>query len=187
MLLILLSKSDNYTSAIFKAGLISSLTIASLVGTLSYLWKLPFSISVFETSLIFIITGLVGAATAIVCSFTKRLSTGKEDMKEQVEKTAFSVFVKEEVFNTKDRTGILIYVSLFEKMITIIADKGINEKKNNWDDVIEKAIAKMKKGRVVDGVITAIDLCGKAIVDAGFLRKDDDINELDNKPIQLEK
>jgi putative membrane protein len=45
-----------------------------------------------------------------------------------VERKAHDCFLREEVFDTKNRTGILILVSEFERAVFVLADKGFNQK-----------------------------------------------------------
>ncbi len=45
-----------------------------------------------------------------------------------VEKKAAEIFLKEEVFNTKARSGLLIMISVFEESVFLFADKGLLQK-----------------------------------------------------------
>ena len=40
---------------------------------------------------------------------------------------AMAAFVEEEVFSTRDRTGILLFLSLFEHRVVVLGDSGINQ------------------------------------------------------------
>ena len=43
----------------------------------------------------------------------------------EVEEAAAASFLREEVFSTRKRTGLLIFISVFERSVFIVADKGI--------------------------------------------------------------
>lgn len=57
----------------------------------------------------------------------KRLLTSEKRKNKQVELYARAIFQKAGIRHTSEKIGILIYVSLFEKKTTIIADSGAEE------------------------------------------------------------
>ena len=89
-------------------------------------------------------------------------------------------FLEHEIFNTRDRTGILIMVSLDEHRVTVLADAGINQKveSSTWDECVELVLAGIKKGHFGQGMANAIRRCGDIVTKAGFTVKADDTNEL---------
>ena len=66
---------------------------------------------------------------------------------------------------TRDRTGVLIFVSLAERYARIIADEGIAAKVSNreWQEAIDALTAHMRDGRIVQGFIAAIERCGAVL------------------------
>lgn len=94
----------------------------------------------------------------------------------------------EEEFNilgmdkTRDKTGILLYISLKEKSFQILADSGINQKvkPNTWDELKEQLQIHFSDGKFTDGIIDTIGAMGK-ILSEHFPIKKDDKNELSNK------
>lgn len=69
------------------------------------------------------------------------------------------------VGKTKDRTGILIFVSLAERYARIVADDGIAARvaQPEWQSAVDALIAHMRDGRIADGYIAAIDTCGAVL------------------------
>jgi putative membrane protein len=65
----------------------------------------------------------------------------------------------------KDRTGILIFVSLAEHYARIIADEGIAGRvpQSEWQGAIDALLAHVGVGRLSDGFIAAIDACGRVL------------------------
>ncbi len=63
---------------------------------------------------------------------------------------------------SRSAPGILIFVSLAERYARIIADDGISAKvpQSQWQSAIDALIAHMRDGRIADGFVAAIDLCG---------------------------
>lgn len=65
----------------------------------------------------------------------------------------------------KDRTGILIFVSLAERYARIVADDGIAARvpQTQWQSAVDSLIAHMRDGHIADGFISAIELCGNEL------------------------
>lgn len=66
---------------------------------------------------------------------------------------------------SKAATGILIYASLAERRVEVIADEDIHAKvpPGEWDRAIEAAVGPIGKGDVAGGLAAAIGLCGEAL------------------------
>jgi len=86
------------------------------------------------------------------------------------------------ISNTKGATGIMLYVSLFERMAVVLADKGIAAKcpPETWDGVRDILIAGLKQGDHAKGYTDAIAECGR-ILAPHFPIQADDTNELPNE------
>jgi putative membrane protein len=80
-------------------------------------------------------------------------------------RAAMEQFVMRGIARKKDRTGILIFVSLAEHYARIIADEGITGRvpQSEWQAAVDALVAHMRAGRIADGFITAIDACGKVL------------------------
>ena len=80
-------------------------------------------------------------------------------------RAALEQFTVRGVAHTKDRTGILIFVSLAERYARIIADDGIAARvpQSEWQGAIDALIAHMRDDRIADGYIAAIEVCGKVL------------------------
>ena len=80
-------------------------------------------------------------------------------------RAAMEQFTIRGIARKKDRTGILIFVSLAEHYARIIADVGIAGRvpQSEWQDAIDALVTHMKYGRIADGFIMAIDVCGRVL------------------------
>ncbi|MCC7346150.1 MAG: TPM domain-containing protein [Variibacter sp.] len=67
-----------------------------------------------------------------------------------------------------ERTGILIFVSLAERYARIIADEGIAARvpQRDWQGAVDALIAHSRDGRIADGFIAAIEMCGQLLAEA---------------------
>jgi putative membrane protein len=80
-------------------------------------------------------------------------------------RVAMEQFAIRGIAHKRDRTGILIFVSLAERYARIIADEGIAARvpQSEWQGAVDALVAHMRGGRIADGFITAIDVCGSAL------------------------
>lgn len=85
---------------------------------------------------------------------------------------------------TRDKTGILIYVHLKKREFYILADEGINNKveQSVWDSIRDEMQTEFRAGHYTKGVLDAIDKVGHILGDH-FPIKEDDTNELSNKVV----
>jgi len=77
-------------------------------------------------------------------------------------RAALEQFVIRRVAHTKNRTGVLIFVSLSERYARIIVDEGIAEKVQTleWQTAIDALVSHMRDGRIAAGFAAAIERCG---------------------------
>ena len=77
-------------------------------------------------------------------------------------RVAMEQFVGRGIARKKDRSGILIFVSLAERYARIIADDGIAAKvpKADWQEAVDVLVSHMRDDRIGEGFISAIDICG---------------------------
>lgn len=94
---------------------------------------------------------------------------------------AVKEFHKLGMHNTKDKTGVLLYILFADRKFEVVADKGINDKISNekWETIKNHLISEFKKGKYKAGIIKALDEIKEVLMNE-FPRKDDDTNELSN-------
>lgn len=111
----------------------------------------------------------------------KRRLINPAEIDEEVEEKAMISFLENGIYNTRDRTGILILISLFEHRVYVLADQGINEKVSpeTWDEIVASVTAGIKEGKCCEALCSAIERCGELLVE-NFPVKKDDTDELPN-------
>jgi putative membrane protein len=74
-------------------------------------------------------------------------------------------FVVRGIARKKDRSGILIFVSLAERYARIIADTGVAARtpQAEWQAAIDMLVSHMRQDQIADGFIAAIDACGDVL------------------------
>jgi putative membrane protein len=71
------------------------------------------------------------------------------------------------VRETVDRTGILIFVSVAERHVEILADSGISEKVDSavWRKAVDSFVGHVRSGQVAEGFLAAIRECGAVLTE----------------------
>jgi putative membrane protein len=80
-------------------------------------------------------------------------------------RAALEQFVLRRVAHTKNRGGVLIFVSLAERYARILTDEGIAQKvpSSEWQAAIDALVRHMREGRTVAGFTAAIESCGAVL------------------------
>ena len=82
-------------------------------------------------------------------------------------RAALEQFVLRGISRTRNRCGILIFVSFTEHYGRIIADEGVAQKVNasEWQAAIDLLTSHMREGRIAAGFIAAIECCGAVLAE----------------------
>lgn len=95
-----------------------------------------------------------------------------------------AAFIFEELgmHRTRDRNGVLIYVSVAERRAAVIGDSGINAKLPDgyWNDTLRVILHQFKAERYCDGLCSGVERLGEQLR-AHFPRAKDDRNELNDE------
>ena len=111
----------------------------------------------------------------------KRKLIHPDELTAEVKEKALVNFIEQGLHETRDRTGILILISLFEHRVQVLADSGINEKvpEHTWEEIVETIIFGLKSENACAATCQAIERCGELLQEY-FPRKHDDTDELPN-------
>jgi putative membrane protein len=111
----------------------------------------------------------------------KRWFISQREIDEEVEEAALTGFFKEGLYRTREETGILVFISVFEHKVWILADRGINEKVNpgQWDDIVEIIVDGIKRKRQAESICEAVQKIGD-LLKKHFPVRPDDTDELQN-------
>ncbi len=169
---VILKQSDFYPAAHFRLALIMGIFF-SLVLYYTYDFSDPMALIWIQAPGI-----LLGYIVAYIPS-VKRLLTTKAEMQEEVYQRSLEVFYENNVSMTRDRTGIMIFISLLERKVSVLADCGINEvvSKDYWNELVQVLTSDIAKGDMIQGVVKSINTCGSKLVES-FPIKEDDTNEV---------
>ena len=184
---VIVPQSSEYGSVDFKASLFG--VALGLIGYEAFLWN---SASWGGTGLVgamgislFVVAGLL---TLFLCArgipAFRRWLIGKNAMDAAVHSRAVRAFVDHEVFTTRERTGIVLLLSVFEHRVEVFGDSGINQKvePEEWATIIEAILKGVKGNDPTQGFVNGIEACGDLLEKAGVAIRKDDTDELSNLP-----
>jgi putative membrane protein len=173
-------RSDDYDEAVWRGGVLFgavALLTFYCIRTFSSIW-MPLDL----TQVLFAILLAVALGNGLTYWIPplRRWLAGRRLLDRRVAARALEAFVAEEVFNTRDRSGILIFLSLFEHRVHVIGDSGINArvKPADWEDIVEIIVSGIKSGNAADGLVHAIEKCGALLKHKEVVLRADDRNEL---------
>jgi putative membrane protein len=114
-------------------------------------------------------------------NWLKRIFISQKEVDEEVEEAAIINFFNEGLYRTRDETGILIFISVFEHRVWVLADRGINQKvkPGQWDEIVRLIIEGIKQKRQAEAICEAIQEVGDMLKEH-FPIKPDDRDELKN-------
>lgn len=177
---VFVERSGSYPLATYRAAVV--------VGALAFMTVILFdryvpALAVFDPMIIFLIVtgaGILAFGLLRLLPGLLRLVVRQDEMDQATRQRAEVSFLREEVFNTRQRTGIMIFISFFEHEVIVMADTGISKVVDQkvWDEVVLKIIENVKSRNMVAGIEAAIQRCGELLLEKGFVITPDDVNEL---------
>ena len=114
----------------------------------------------------------------------KALFLGAERKEHAVREGALRAFFEKGLYKTKENTGVLFFLSLLERKVWVLADKGIYQKIGQETlDRYAKAVSQgVREGRPCDALCEAIEGVGQLLAEH-FPIKPGDIDELPDELI----
>lgn len=122
---------------------------------------------------------VVGATVASRVGWLRRLFTPGKQMREEVETAARTAFFDSRVHHTAGATGLVVYISLYERMASIVADRAILEElgQEAIDEMVGALTGRLAGGEVCEALCETIDEIGERLSTV-LPRAADDVNEL---------
>jgi len=131
-----------------------------------------------------VLQALLFVATLLLVAIrpVRRALTPRGMKLDRVRQRAEEQFLSKNLHATRERTGVLIYVSVAERMAELIADEGINAKvqPGAWDRAMALLIEGVKAEKPAEGFVAAIGQCADVLAEHFPARPGDNPNELAN-------
>ena len=136
-----------------------------------------------------VLQGVLFALTALIVEIPAlhRALTPGRLKRQRVRRRAHEQFVAKNLHLTRERTGVLIYVSLAERMAELVADEGIaaHVEPHVWDKAIAALTAGLRRDEPAAGFTEAVRLCGQVLAEKFPARPGDNPNELPDAVVVL--
>lgn len=179
-------RSDRYEVVAWR-GAGAAATLFLVVTLLVYLfyqgWSLGWLYSGIGLAVGLVVSVLGGVSLVLFSPRAFRAMAGERLLATRVRGRAERAFIQEGVFQTRERTGILILFSLRERRIEVLADDGVSEavSADAWGAVVDAARTELRRGDLVEALVAGVDACGVILRQSGLTSAKDDLNELDDE------
>jgi putative membrane protein len=180
-------RSDAYTELPWKAfALGASLAGFAVVAadTVNSQWVTS-STALMDAAAI-LLTALAAALTAMFVPAFARLLLRRHRADIEVRRYAESLFFRRSLFQTRERTAVLILISVFERRIEIIADVGLDARVTPaaWNGVIARMTPHLRGEHPADALKEALDTVEALLLQRGFHGRPGAPDELPNRTIE---
>lgn len=134
-----------------------------------------------------VLPGFTGALLGFLAGSlpaAKRWLVDDELLDRRVRTAAEAAFLRGEVFATRERTGVLLFVALLEHRVVVLADSGIEARvaPGEWQAIADDLVAAMRRRDLAGGLCRGIAACGRLLAERGVARQPGDVNELPDAP-----
>ncbi|MCC5928476.1 MAG: hypothetical protein JJU28_04450 [Cyclobacteriaceae bacterium] len=173
-------KSDEYVEVSWFLSSVFGAFGLLLVFSLSLFWNLPYGISVMEMFAFPVVLMLIGYFLPSLFPVLKAYLPGQQKVDRRVMHRAIEAYLECGIFNTLQRSGILLFVSELEHEVVILADEGISKvvEPNVWQNIVNALIVRIKSDQITEGICEAIHSCRILLIENGFNKNTDDPNQL---------
>ncbi|MBL8990313.1 MAG: hypothetical protein JNJ48_01900 [Phycisphaerae bacterium] len=189
LVVVVASRSARYLRADDLTGLAAGMVLATAANVASmrpaasgdWSWVVPAPVGLIGT-LALVVAGWLAGVWA--CARWPRLSAwarGRAEMQEQVRRRGSDCFVNLRVRNTRGGTGVLIYVSLLERLVWVVADDAVAAKvgPETWHGMKDRIVQRAAQGALSAGLVEAIGLAADVLA-PHFPPEPDRADELPN-------
>jgi putative membrane protein len=137
-----------------------------------------------ESALYVPAAGFAGAALGRWVTPLKRFLIGRHHMEESVARRAKEVFFDRGVDRTKARDGVLIFASLLERRVVVLADASVRDRvaPEAWAPVVNAMTDAAARGQTGAGLVAAVEEAAKILAQAGLTGRGG--GELPDEPVE---
>jgi putative membrane protein len=176
IVIVLAERSDGYerhrTAASFTATLLVALAVYTFVPSIPELWVLCGQAPLML--LFWWLSGVAGMTRLLVPARARHAA---------VRARAEQSFIEQGVTETRDRSGVLLFLSEAERRVELLADRGIHQRvgADVWQALVNDVVSAIRHGHAASGIASAVDAIGARLAQH-FPPAPDDTNELPNEP-----
>lgn len=177
----LVGQLDDHEAARWRGaalGAVATSLLAGVIHEFAGLWDITILLWIILPTLL---GALLGYALACYSPVTRWLLSPAR-IERLTRLRAEAAFLEEQMFHTEKRTGILIFLAVFEHRALILADEGIHQvvPPSVWPEQIDNLVAGIQVGRPTDALCETIIACGHILQQYGLQARPGERNELLN-------
>jgi len=175
---VVVERSDPHPGANWLAAL-SCVLVGSALTAAWLPWNSPALVLLLQLAM-----GAVGFGLAAMLPNFKRLFISGNRATSVAEEQAFQEFYANGLHKTEAATGVLIFVSLLEHRVILMADDGINSRVDGtfWAETDKLVLQGIRNGSLRDGLVAGIDSTGNCLAEF-FPWVEGDRNEIPDRLI----
>jgi len=175
---VVVERSDPHLGAHWVAAMTSLFG-----GTIAFFedidWHEPWLVIAWQAGL-----ALLGYGLSRALPDVQRLFTSERHARETAEEQAFQEFYGAQLHETEAKTGVLLFVSLLEHRVVVLADEGIASKveAEQWSEVDRTILRGIREDSLEEGLVAGIRIAGDRLAEH-FPWTDGDRNEVPDRVI----
>jgi putative membrane protein len=150
---------------------------AIALATLSFSLFHPASFSLVSMPIDVVVAFVVGAVAAGTSNTLRRVLVPSKTLALRCREAARSRFFDLGVGKTSGRNGILVYASVLERRVEIVADLGVDVASEAWKGVASTLESSLAGGADIESFVSALAALGP-VLGSVMPRQADDVNEL---------
>ncbi|MBY0384337.1 hypothetical protein K2X05_04185 [bacterium] len=180
------------SSSSYQQTRVTLTLIAALVFLIVWDWCVPHLYwDYWYSTAVLLLLGLgfifVGMPWLARHDLVRRWMTVRSEELEQCWKRAKIEFYENRLNQTEDNVGVLIYVSLLERVVIVMADKKIADQlpSDLWQNMVDQLVLGIKSKKMAEGFKKGLAECSSLLI-KHFPVKLGDVNELPNRVVVKE-
>ena len=175
---VVLGRSDRHPGASWLAAFLFA-TLGSFLLGVWLPWHLPLLLIPIQVAL-----GALGYGLTRALPGFQRLFVSEGRATEMAEEQALQEFFRHGLHRTEGRTGVLLFVSLLEQRVVVLADEGIDAKvsPDQWKETDAAVLGGIARGSLADGLVAGIESAAEVLA-RHFPWRDGDRNEIPDRLI----
>lgn len=180
----IVNRSGLYRDAQYRSGLILAVLALTVLLTTDASW-FSWGWHASNAAWLILVTVLAYGIGTWLGTYTLviRLLTPADRMRHKVQLRAERAFRQHAVSQTRERTGVLIMVSLLEHQIYVLPDQPLFQRVplEQWTRIVQAAVERLHRGDIVGGLCQSVHACGVLLAEVCPSRPGDNPDELSNE------
>ena len=144
--------------------------------------------AILEAAAAILATGATAAVATLWIAPFARLFLPRPRREGEVLQYAQALFLETGLFKTSRHEGVLLLVSLFERQVVVVADRGVRDRLTSadLDSVVAAATHRLANGALKDGLLDGLARLEELLIGRGFQARPGRANEIPDAVIRRE-